>query len=152
MRPCISVPSNGVFFDIERELAEAKVHHGPVVIRKSISCEKAIAGDESKLIRCIMNLVSNATEALLSNKIPEPRIDISAADSNGQVVLVIRDNGKGIPAEIIRTLFDPFVTRDKSNGTGLGLAIVKQYIAAHGGQVKVENDKGAVFTITLPND
>ena len=133
------------------KLAEANVPHGPVVIRKSISCETAVTGDESKLIRCIMNLVSNATEALLSSKISEPRIDISAAVSNGQVVLVVRDNGKGIPAEIIRTLFDPFVTRDKSNGTGLGLAIVKQYIAAHGGQVKVENDKGAVFTITLPN-
>jgi two-component system NtrC family sensor kinase len=56
----------------------------------------------------------------------------------------------GIPPEIIKTLFDPFVTKKKSNGTGLGLAIVKQYITSHGGTIKVENKEGAVFTINLP--
>ena len=56
----------------------------------------------------------------------------------------------GIPNEIIKTLFDPFVTKKKTNGTGLGLAIVKQYITAHGGEVKVANDNGAVFTVRLP--
>jgi signal transduction histidine kinase len=64
--------------------------------------------------------------------------------------LKIRDNGPGIPVEILKTVFEPFVTRKKVNGTGLGLAIVKQYIVAHGGEIKVENDNGAVFTIILP--
>ena len=64
--------------------------------------------------------------------------------------ITIRDNGPGIHPEITKTLFEPFVTKQKSNGTGLGLAIVKQYIIAHGGEIKVENDHGAVFTITLP--
>jgi signal transduction histidine kinase len=65
-------------------------------------------------------------------------------------MLAVCDNGPGIPQDILGTLFDPFVTKNKTNGTGLGLAIVKQYIAAHGGKISVSNNKGAVFTITLP--
>ena len=134
------------------QLAEARNTGGKVIVRKNIPSGLVVAGDESKLKRSIMNLVSNAMDALLDRKIPDPRIDISAAlDGAGQLLsITIRDNGTGIPLEIIKTVFDPFVTRKKANGTGLGLAIVKQYITAHGGEIKVENDKGAVFTISLP--
>ena len=99
-----------------------------------------------------MNLVNNAIDALVEHKIINPRIDIIAETNNltNQVQITIRDNGMGIPNEIIKTLFDPFVTRKKANGTGLGLAIVKQYVIAHGGEIKVSNDTGAVFTISLP--
>jgi signal transduction histidine kinase len=91
-------------------------------------------------------------DALTDHKIENPRIDIqAAADKNGKIViLTIRDNGLGIPAEISKTLFEPFITKQKSNGTGLGLAIVKQYITAHGGSIGAENETGAVFTIILP--
>jgi signal transduction histidine kinase len=65
-------------------------------------------------------------------------------------MLTIRDNGTGIPHEILTSLFEPFVTKNKYNGTGLGLAIVKQYVNAHGGNITATNNKGAVFTITLP--
>jgi two-component system NtrC family sensor kinase len=87
-----------------------------------------------------------------TNKTADPRIDIKASTGAGgkNILLMIRDNGPGIPAEIIKTLFEPFVTRKKANGTGLGLAIVKQYITAHGGEITAGNDKGAVFTISLP--
>ena len=132
------------------QMAESKNTKGGVTIRKDISRNLTIGGDEGKLKRVVMNLVGNATEALLDKKIPSPRIDISSAIQGDHLQLTIRDNGPGIPAEIMRTLFDPFVTRHKSNGTGLGLAIVKQYITAHGGEIKAENDNGAVFTITLP--
>jgi signal transduction histidine kinase len=122
-----------------------------VTIHKSVSSGIVLGGDESKLKRSIMNLVNNAMDALLDNKVSAPVITISAApDETGkQVSIIIRDNGPGIPLEIMKTIFDPFVTRKKANGTGLGLAIVKQYITAHGGTIKVENDNGAVFTIHL---
>jgi signal transduction histidine kinase/DNA-binding NarL/FixJ family response regulator len=131
-------------------MAEVKNDKGKVTVRKSVSCEVMIAGDEGKLKRCVMNLVTNAMEALLDNKVSQPTIEISAVSKGGKVSLVIRDNGKGIPEDILRTLFEPFVTKHKSNGTGLGLAIVKQYISAHGGDIRAGNDNGAVFTITLP--
>jgi two-component system, NtrC family, sensor kinase len=134
------------------KLAEAKNTKGKVTIRKEGLNELVVPGDESKLKRSIMNLVNNAIDALLDHKTDNPCIHVAAdADkATGQVIITIKDNGPGIPQEIAKTLFDPFVTRQKSNGTGLGLAIVKQYIIAHGGQIKTKNENGAIFTISLP--
>lgn len=134
------------------KVAETRNNDGKVVIYKNIPPGLVIAGDESKLKRSIMNLLNNAIDALLDKKIIKPRIDISAETDKAlnQVLITIRDNGLGIPPDIIKTLFDPFVTSQKNNGTGLGLAIVKQYITAHGGEIKAMNDNGAVFTISLP--
>lgn len=132
------------------KLAEARGSKGQVTIHKHIPAGLVVPGDESKLKRSIMNLVNNAMDALTDRKIPDPTIDITAETISGQLSITIRDNGAGIPENIIKTVFEPFITSQKTNGTGLGLAIVKQYITAHGGHIKVENDKGAVFTITLP--
>jgi len=111
-----------------------------------------LMGDESKLKRAVINIVNNAAEALTENNIADPCIDITAAKKMDHIELIIKDNGLGVPVDIIKILFEPFVTKDKDNGTGLGLAIVKQYILAHGGSINVENDNGAVFKIMLPYD
>lgn len=133
-------------------LTEERNSKGQISIYKDIEPGLLIAGDESKLKRCVMNVVNNALDALQDHKIYNPEMKVSAhADKvAGRVVIVIRDNGLGIPQEILKTLFDPFVTRKKANGTGLGLAIVKQYIHAHGGDITAANDEGAIFTINLP--
>ena len=134
------------------KLAEPRNTDGQVAIHTNIPTNLVAAGDESKLKRSIMNLVNNAIDALIDHKIVNPAIDISAVSDKGSknVLITVRDNGLGIPNDIIKTLFDPFVTKQKANGTGLGLAIVKQYIIAHGGEIKVSNDTGALFTISLP--
>jgi len=134
------------------KLAESRNIDGKVIIHKNIEADLTVPGDESKLKRTIMNLVNNAIDALLEHKIVSPKIDITASTdkASNSIAITIRDNGMGIPNEIIKTLFDPFVTKKKNNGTGLGLAIVKGYITAHGGTIKVSNDNGAVFSITLP--
>jgi two-component system NtrC family sensor kinase len=134
------------------KLAEAKSGTGQVIIRKEGQAGLVVGGDESKLKRSIMNLVNNAIDALIDHKTTKPCIHVSAEvdKSSKNVVISVRDNGPGIPQEIIKTLFDPFVTKEKNNGTGLGLAIVKQYITAHDGEIKAENKNGAVFTISLP--
>lgn len=134
------------------KLTEERNAKGQITIQTNIATGLLVAGDESKLKRCIMNLVNNAMDALAEHKIVTPLIQICAnADkATGNVVICVQDNGFGIPPEILKTLFEPFVTKKKSNGTGLGLAIVKQYIHSHGGQIGVENKEGAHFTITLP--
>jgi two-component system, NtrC family, sensor kinase len=134
------------------KLAKARNDASTVLIHKTIPAGLVVSGDESKLKRSVMNLVNNAMDALIDHKVVNPRIDITAGldEKEGTITITVRDNGPGIPVEIARTLFEPFITRQKSNGTGLGLAIVKQYIVAHGGDVKVTNDHGAVFTILLP--
>lgn len=109
-----------------------------------------VPGDESKLRRVISNLVNNAADVLRDNKVEHPFIHISAWVEEKNLMMAICDNGPGIPQDIMATLFDPFVTKNKNNGTGLGLAIVKQYVNAHGGHISVSNNKGAVFSILLP--
>jgi signal transduction histidine kinase/CheY-like chemotaxis protein len=139
---------------IDSTLEGAERHMGKkkITISKDIPEGLVIGGDESKLRRCITNILNNAIDVLIDYKVKDPRIDItvSTRDSNKKVLINIKDNGPGIPGDIIKTLFEPFVTKFKSNGTGLGLAIVKQYIAAHGGEIKVANDNGARFLIELP--
>ncbi len=122
-----------------------------VNIQKSIPDNLIIQGDERKLKRVVMNLINNGIEALEHKKIEGATIQITAkADTTKTIAIEIKDNGTGIPEDIIRTLFEPFITKDKHNGTGLGLAIVKQFVTDHGGTIGVTNDSGAVFTILLP--
>jgi signal transduction histidine kinase len=139
---------------IEEGIKQAEINNtnGKVAIRREGLTGLTVAGDISKLKRVITNLVNNAIDVLLDQKVPDPCIHVlvEADKSTNNSKIVIRDNGPGIPQEILRTLFDPFVTRQKTNGTGLGLAIVKQYINGHDGNIKVENKNGAVFTIALP--
>jgi signal transduction histidine kinase len=71
------------------------------------------------------------------------------------VVLTVRDNGTGIPAEHLPHIFDRFYKADASRkaagGSGLGLSIVKAIIERHGGTVAARNDGGAVFELRLPS-
>lgn len=74
-----------------------------------------------------------------------------------EAVIIFKDNGVGIPAEIAKDIFKPFVREDKARnsqtgGTGLGLAIVEKIIVAHGGKIRLITDKnmGCEFIITLP--
>jgi two-component system, NtrC family, sensor kinase len=132
-------------------LAKARNDSSAVAIHTTISPGLTVTGDESKLKRTVMNLVNNAMDVLVDHKVADPCIEISAGpDVEGNIRIVVKDNGPGIPPEISKTLFEPFITRQKNNGTGLGLAIVRQYITAHGGTISVRNDNGAVFTIILP--
>jgi two-component system, NtrC family, sensor kinase len=132
------------------EQAKAKEGWPDILVHSDIPENMFIPGDESKLRRVISNLVNNAAEALNDHKVPDATIHISGWTEGGSAMLAICDNGPGIPREIMSTLFEPFVTKNKNGGTGLGLAIVKQYISAHGGKITVSNNKGALFTIALP--
>ena len=69
------------------------------------------------------------------------------------VQLSVRDNGKGIPQNVLSNIFDPFfTTKPVGSGTGLGLAVSHQIIERHSGKIEVENEvgKGTTFTINLP--
>jgi two-component system NtrC family sensor kinase len=164
--------ASGIFEDFLDFLKEIPVQKSPVDINKitgeaidqaknrggraNINIESYIPnnlfvpGDESKLRRVMSNLINNAADVLHDHKIADPTIHISAWVEDNNLMIAVCDNGPGVPQEIQSTLFEPFVTRNKNSGTGLGLAIVKQYVIAHGGKIAVSNNKGALFTITLP--
>jgi signal transduction histidine kinase len=136
----------------EEAIDQAKSRDGwaNITIESYIPDNLYVPGDESKLRRVMSNLVNNAADVLHDHKVASPTIHISAWVEDKSLMFAVCDNGPGIPKDIQGTLFDPFVTKNKNGGTGLGLAIVKQYVNAHGGKINVSNNKGALFTITLP--
>lgn len=139
--------------DASIKLIDSSIENRKVNLQKSIPENLTIQGDERKLKRVAMNLIKNGIEVLENKKIEDATIHVTAkAGTDKTISIEIRDNGPGIPDDIMRTLFEPFITKDKQNGTGLGLAIVKQFVTDHGGTIDVSNDNGAVFTIKLPID
>jgi signal transduction histidine kinase len=76
----------------------------------------------------------------------------SPDDLHGWVRILLADTGTGIPPEMIRSIFEPFVTTKGEKGTGLGLWIVRGIIHNHGGKLSLRSKpgKGTVFKIDLP--
>ena len=113
-----------------------------------------VTGDESAIGECIAHLVQNAMEALEGRN--DGKIDISARrleelNQKPQILLTIKDNGPGIPADIRDKIFSPFCTT-KPRGMGLGLPIAKRTIVDHNGSIEVEsNDRGTTVSILLPS-
>jgi len=118
----------------------------------SDSVEHLQAFVDPKLMEHILsNLLSNAMK--YSPKGGTIRCDL--VQENGKIILSVKDEGIGIPAQDQRHLFDAFyrgVNVDEIQGTGLGLSIVKQFVELHGGTIALESEanKGTTFTVVLP--
>jgi PAS domain S-box-containing protein len=108
-----------------------------------------IRGDSTSLMQMFINLLENA----LDHTGADAEIDCAVIENrSGRIVFSIRDNGSGIPAEILPKIFDPFFTTRKS-GTGLGLSIVRRIVDNHQGTITVFNNSdgpGATFEVAFP--
>jgi C4-dicarboxylate-specific signal transduction histidine kinase len=113
----------------------------------------AMVFDPEGIHRAALNVVTNALEAVADRETPG-RVEVATqyAVEQGQVCIVVDDNGPGIPADQMEHLFSPFVASKKSRGTGLGLPVSQKILREHGGQIVVENkaDGGCRFTLELP--
>lgn len=107
-------------------------------------------GDKVKLEEVFLNILRNAKDAL-NDKDEEGNIFLVAERKKDILMIQCKDNGCGIPADKMDSIFDPFVTT-KENGTGLGLSLSKRIIEAHNGTISAESTpgKGTTFTIRLP--
>jgi PAS domain S-box-containing protein len=106
-----------------------------------------IWGDANALQQVVMNLLTNARDAVKGGG--EIWIETSAArESSGDVQLVVRDTGAGIPPEVLPKIFDPFFTT-KAEGTGLGLSISYGIVRDHQGTVDVQSKPGEGTTFVL---
>lgn len=130
------------------------VSHLPVVqtkpIKLNLSSEQIwIQGDSHKLQQVLINLLTNAAEAIASEEIITCAVDSNYTSNLASIE--IYNGGNPIPSDILSRLKEPFFTT-KPNGTGLGLAIVERIIRAHSGQflIKSEASKGTNVTVSLP--
>lgn len=107
-----------------------------------------INGSREAIAGALTNLLANAMQACAGNGI----ISLSTLLEKGKnVVFVVKDNGGGIPPDILERLFEPFFTT-RTEGTGLGLAIVREVAQMHGGDVSVKSrlGHGSEFYLRLP--
>lgn len=114
-----------------------------------------IKGNFSNLGQVFLNLINNAFQALPALPECTGKITLSTSyDRTRDVVIAeCRDNGSGIPADVVRDIFKPFfTTKEVGKGTGLGLYISHQIIMKHKGDIKVRSEmgKGTSLTIELP--
>lgn len=129
-----------------------KIGNEDITITIDITENEKIFGHKSEFEQVILNIITNARQILISEKITNPNIHISLKKDTQNLYLKIHDNAGGISIEPIEKVFEPyFTTKEESGGTGIGLYMSKLIIEkSMGGILYVKNDKnGALFTIQL---
>lgn len=147
--------------DRVRKVAETSFARGVSFVETFDPSLPAVSGDRDQLIQVFLNLVRNAADAL-----PEkggeitlttgyrPGVRFGAAVAGERLSLplevTVRDNGAGVPPDLMPYIFDPFVTT-KRGGSGLGLALVAKIIGDHGGVIECESvPRRTLVRILLP--
>ena len=128
---------------------------------KDISVERELSGalpgvlgDRHGLQQVVLNLVTNAAQAVSENPRERAREISVSTWFDGQVHLRVADTGAGIADDVLQSVFTPFfTTKEPGKGTGLGLSITYSIVASHGGQITIEPRTargGASFRVDLP--
>jgi signal transduction histidine kinase/CRP-like cAMP-binding protein len=133
----------GVLDFIEKDLTKNSVQ-----LVRNTQFKGNVKMDQDKIVRVFYNIASNARDAM-----PEGgSLTVSTASSNGYVKIEFTDTGTGMPEEVKRKIFEPFMSYGKKHGTGLGMAIVKKVIDDHKGKIEIDSElgKGTTIRIFLP--
>ncbi len=109
--------------------------------------DAAIQADPRRLKEALLNLVANAIEATP----PGGEVEVEVRRAERDAEIVIRDTGRGMPAETLRRIGTPFFTT-RDDGTGLGVVLARSVVAQHGGSLRYESEpgKGTRVTVALP--
>ena len=117
------------------------------------SAEGAVHADRDRVVQALLNLIGNA----IKFSPPQTTIEVESVVDGDLVQFRVSDQGRGIPADKLSSIFNRFEQVDSSDarekgGTGLGLAISRSIVERHGGRIWAENraDGGATFRFTLP--
>lgn len=143
-----STNSKEFFDDIYRLFIDQAKQKEIELIKLSESSFEMVI-DPELLKQSLMNLMQNAIDAVEK----KGRVEINYFKNRDNLIIDISDNGRGIPGEIKKKIFDLYFTT-KPEGTGLGLSIVQKIVAEHNGTIEVtsEFNKSTKFTITIPQE
>ena len=135
-------------------LTQGELEEHGVRVEKSLAAGlPAVLGDASELKGVLINLISNAMEALQEGGVIRLATHVDSSNSR-EVVCTVTDNGKGIPEEYQERMFNPFfTTKEKTGGIGLGLSTSLSIMKKHNGMIKVNSlpGKGSSFSLVIPS-
>lgn len=130
----------GVLLFIEKDLTKNNIK-----LDKKLTFKGKVKLDQDKMVRVFYNIASNARDAMPS----EGTLTVTTEDIGGFVKIEFTDTGTGMPEEVKRKVFEPFVTYGKKHGTGLGMSIVKKVIDDHKGKIEIDSELGKGTTIRM---
>lgn len=150
----VAVSINQVITDT-LELVAYQLRVGNIEAETSLSSEvPSIAGDPHQLRQMMLNLVNNATQAMVGARgRGRLRVRTDRSGDGRSIRILVADDGPGIAPEHQTRIFEPFfTTKPLGEGTGLGLAVVEAIVKDHGGSIGVESvpGEGATFIVDLP--
>ena len=130
----------GVLAFIEKDLTKRNIK-----LEKNLNFPGKVKIDQDKIVRVFYNIASNAADAMPTGG----TLTVTTEEAGGMVKVDFKDTGTGMPEEVKRKIFEPFVTYGKKHGTGLGMAIVKKVMDDHKGKIEIETEMGKGTTIRL---
>jgi two-component system nitrogen regulation sensor histidine kinase NtrY len=138
---------------VERAVFLQRTAHPEMTVETSFSARPIPLRCDARLVgQALTNIVKNAIEAIEARIVegnPTPgRVAVMVSDAEGQVAVVVEDNGKGLPQQDRQRLTEPYVTT-RSKGTGLGLAIVKKIMEDHRGELVLEDRESGGARVKL---
>ena len=134
-------------------LIESTFQHHNITVESKINDDVNIKGFPNEFSQVIVNILNNAKDAIIENKISSGNVLINVEKIENNAVISIMDNAGGIPDNILEKIFNPyFTTKEEGKGTGIGLYMSKTIIETNmNGKLEVENiENGAKFTIIIP--
>jgi PAS domain S-box-containing protein len=137
------------------KIYSSKLQEAGVKVETSFASARAVVVRKGELMQVVSNLVTNAMYAMTPGGTLRVTTEDGTCGDREAIVLSIEDNGRGIPAENLQKVFEPFFTTRGAIGTGIGLWVAKQFIAGHSGTIGVESSTdgvshGTTFRIALP--
>ncbi len=139
-------------YDQAQVILEQNFKNNKIKVELYLEDLEPIYSFENEIIQVFINLLKNAKDALVENKISDPLIEISISSQKQTQSVKISDNAGGIKNDKLDMIFDPYYSTKSKNGTGLGLYMSKMIIEEHcHGEIIVTNiHKGACFEVILP--
>jgi len=144
-------PQDVFTVSIEDAVDRVLEENAETIKEKGITVEIAsplgqVLASPTQIYQLFSNLIRNSIK---HNRAESPLIEISSLGVDGTAhTFLVRDNGQGIPDEILDDVFTPFV-KAQSIDSGIGLSIVEKIVRAYGGEIRAYNDNGACFEFTL---
>jgi two-component system nitrogen regulation sensor histidine kinase NtrY len=129
-------------------LIRHKLEHSSIAFEFGATPENLqIRADANLIEQVLLNLMSNAIEAVKDTAFPSIRLS-AVADESSHVILQVEDNGCGIEKETLSKVFIPFFTT-RSKGSGIGLSLSRQIMRMHGGRISIDSDPGSKTVLSL---